>query len=128
MPGYDTRTDSEASKVAAITAASLEPDTSRRVSLTVGTSVVSVAIPTGSWKYLKVINNGTSIVDERPIVTVAVGQDPTDSSGSVPALTWGIGYDVAMGQEIIPVNVRDLAQVRLKSTSANTQVVLNFII
>lgn len=129
MPGYDARSDSEAAKVASVTAGALETDTARRLILTVGTGITSITLPAGAWKYLKVINNGTPTVDERPTVTVALGQDPTDSSGSAPTFTWGVGYDVGLGQELIPVNIGlGITQVRIKSTSALTAVILNFIL
>lgn len=105
-----------------IAGAVLSAGGSQRATVSVGTSVVTVTPPTGSWNYIRVINNHATA-----ILSVNVNADPTASSGSLPAITWGNGQDIKHGDAIlIPFNGA-VTDIRLLSDTATTPVILNLI-
>jgi hypothetical protein len=106
-----------------VTAGGLGEGTSQRAKVTVGSSaVVSVNPPVGIWDAIKIINTHASAV-----LTVAVNEDPSSSSGSLPGVTWGVGQDIPPGGVELIDRVGVLTTIRLLSDTDGTVVMLNLI-
>lgn len=98
--------------------------TLKRAELVVGVAVVVVPVPTTrEWAYVKVVNRTANTT-----VTVAIDEDPTNNAADPPSVSqWGIGYDINGGsQELIPLR-GPVTAIRIWSTTAATDVVLNLI-
>lgn len=102
-------------------AGGLRAGNSKRAEVTVGTSIVTVTPPAGTWNFMQIINNHSTAV-----IVANVNADPTDASGSLPGITWGNGQDVGPGEQIM-VALETTTDIRLLSDTASTPVVLNLI-
>lgn len=103
-------------------AGGLRAGNSKRAEVTVGTSVVTITPPAGTWNFMQIINNHATAV-----VSANVNADPSDSSGSLPGITWGNGQDIGPGGQVM-VALDGATDIRLLSDTASTPVVLNLIV
>lgn len=112
--------------IVGISAASLGGSTSKRITLTAGTSNYVVPPPAGTWLYLHVINTHATAV-----VSVGVNEVPVaaPATSPTPALVsdWKIGFDVAPGGDVTVSIAGPLTSINVLSDTATTPVVLNVI-
>lgn len=108
-----------------VNAAALGSGTVKNLIITVGTSIYTVAPATGTWAYLKVINN-----HDTAILYVAINEDPvlgTDAATPAAAGDWDPGYPVAPGESSLLPLTGTITTIRLLSDTASTPVVLGLV-
>lgn len=91
------------------------------VSLSVGTSVYTVAPPTGAWNYLHVINTHAT-----GVVKVAINEDPVDAPAATPGVAgdWEAGYPVGPGGDVMLPIRGALTTIRCLSDTTTTTILL----
>lgn len=109
--------------VAPFSALATGQGTVKRATVSVGTSVVTVTPPTGSWAWLEIHN-----LTDDTWVAAAINENPTASSADPPTQSahWGVGTDVPGGSSKTVPLTGTLTTVRLLASAADTGVILNF--
>lgn len=111
--------------IGGVNAAPLGNGTAKNLIITVGTSVYTVTPATGTWRYLRILNNHATAV-----LYVAINEDPvlgTDAATPAAAEDWDPGYPVPPGgSELVPLT-GTITTIRLLSDTADTPVVLGLV-